>query len=55
MERFIPYEKLSKKAKKEIDAKKRGDWGQCHPATKVQETGKVYVRRPKHRKAETEE
>ncbi len=55
MEHFIPYEKLSKKAKKEIDSKKRGDWGQCHPATKVQENKKSYVRHAKHRKAETEE
>lgn len=35
MEKFIPYEKLSKKKKKEIDRLKRNDWGEINPATKV--------------------
>lgn len=32
--KFIPYEKLSKKMKKEINAEKRNSWG-MNPRTKV--------------------
>ena len=35
MEKFIPYEKLSKKKKKEIDRLKRNDWGEVNPASKI--------------------
>ena len=28
MEKFIPYEKLSKKEKRKRDAAKRGSWGE---------------------------
>lgn len=34
-EKFVPYEKLSKKKKKEIDKRKRGDWGSVNPVKKV--------------------
>lgn len=34
-EKFVPYEKLSKKKKKEIDKRKRGDWGSVNPAKRV--------------------
>lgn len=30
-EKFVPYEKLSKKKKKELNKKKRGDWGSVNP------------------------
>jgi hypothetical protein len=32
--KFIPYEKLSKKRKKEVNAEKRNSWG-MNPRTKV--------------------
>lgn len=35
MEKFIPYDKLSKKEKRKYDNEKRGDWGNTNPATKV--------------------
>ena len=34
-EKFVPYEKLSKKKKKEIDKSKRGDWGSVNPIKRV--------------------
>ena len=34
MEKFIPYEKLSKKKKRELDAAKRGTWGALKPVTR---------------------
>ena len=49
MEKFIPYEKLSKKAKRELDSKKRGDWGNVNPASRREENPKAYKRHPKHK------
>ena len=43
MEKFVPYEKLSKKKKKEFNSKRRKSWGNIHPATKKVE--KYYKRR----------
>ena len=34
-EKFVPYEKLSKKKKKEINKRKRGNWGSVNPVKKV--------------------
>lgn len=44
MEKFIPYEKLSKKKKKELDSAKRGFWNGVNPVTKRVESKKVYNR-----------
>ena len=33
MERFIPFEKLSKKKQRELNAKKRKTWGSVSPVT----------------------
>ncbi len=44
MERFIEYEKLSKKKQKEINNAKRGTWGNIKPVTKVKPSAKVYNR-----------
>lgn len=35
MENFVPYEKMSKKAKKNLNNKKRRTWGELNPETKV--------------------
>ena len=44
MERFIPYEKLSKKEKRKIDAAKRQTWGELNPVTRSPENSKAYNR-----------
>ena len=49
MEKFIPYEKLSKKAKRELDQKNRGTWGNVNPVTRREESNKAYKRHPKYR------
>lgn len=45
MEKFIAYEKLSKKKKREQDAKLRGSWGGVNPVTRKPENPKAYNRR----------
>ena len=49
MNDFIPYEKLSKKAKKEHDAKQRSNWNGVKPYTRIETSKKAYRRKPKHR------
>ena len=44
MEKFIEYEKLSKKEKKKIDAAKRGSWGNLNPVTRTPPNPKAYNR-----------
>ena len=41
MEKFIAYEKLSKKKKRELDAKRRGSWGGVNPVTRKPENPKA--------------
>ncbi len=45
MKRFIPYEKLSKKKKKELDRLNRADWGSIDPRTRKPEDPKAYNRK----------
>ena len=45
MEKFIPYEKLSKKKRRELDAAKRGGWGPLSPVTRRPENPKAYRRK----------
>ena len=45
MEKFIPYEKLSKKEKRKIDQAHRQTWGELNPVTRKPETSKAYNRR----------
>ncbi len=42
---FIPYEKMSKRQKKEEDRKRRKDWGLVSPVTKRIESQKSYNRK----------
>lgn len=44
MTTFVPYEKLSKKKKREIDSAKRGSWNGINPATRKSENPKAYRR-----------
>ena len=49
MKAFVPYEKLSKKQKKEIDKAKRATWGEVVPVTKRIDSAKLYNRK-KHQR-----
>ena len=44
MEKFIPYEKLSKKEKPKMDLAKRQTWGELNPVTRKPENSKAYNR-----------
>ncbi len=48
MNKFIPYEKLSKKAKKKIDQLKRKSWNGLDPSTRIVPDKKKYSRKNKH-------
>ena len=48
MEKFIPYEKLSKKEKRKLDAAKRTLWA-VSPVTRRPENPKAYNRKKTHR------
>lgn len=48
MEKFVPYEKMSKKARKKLDAAKRRDWNGLNPVTRVVEQKQKYSRKIKH-------
>lgn len=45
MEKFIPYEKLSKKEQRRYNAQRRGSWQGLSPVTRRPETPKAYNRR----------
>lgn len=45
MEKFIPYEKLSKKEKRKVDATKRNTWDNLNPVTRKPQNSKTYNRR----------
>lgn len=44
MEKFISYEKLSKKEKRKIDQTKRQTWGELNPVTRKPVNSKAYNR-----------
>ena len=44
MEKFTPYEKLSKKARRALDARKRGSWGGLNPVTRKPANPRAYDR-----------
>ena len=45
MERWVPYEKLSKKKQRELNAKKRGSWHGVNPVTRKTKNAKAYDRK----------
>ena len=45
MEKFIPYEKLSKKEKRKMDLAKRQTWNSLNPVTGQPENSKAYNRK----------
>ena len=44
MDKFIPYEKLSKKEKRKVDQARRQTWGEMNPVTRKPENSKAYNR-----------
>ena len=42
--KFVPYDKLSKKKKREADRARRGSWGGINPVTRRPDEAKVYKR-----------
>ncbi len=49
MKQFVPYDKMSKKQKREHDRRQRGTWT-CSPVTRIAETDKKhYSRKIKHK------
>jgi len=49
MEKFIPYEKLSKKEKRRRNAGRRGGWGARSPVTRREKNPRAYDRRKAQR------
>ena len=45
MEKYIPYNKLSKKKQRELNKAKRGSWDGINPVTRMPENSKAYNRR----------
>lgn len=45
MEKWIPFEKLSKKKQRELNQSKRGNWGALNPVTRKAENPKAYHRK----------
>ena len=45
MEKFIPYEKLSKKEKRRLDRIGRQTWGGLNPVTRMPENSRAYNRK----------
>lgn len=45
MDQFIAKEKLSKKARRELERSKRNTWGMLSPVTRKAESKKVYNRK----------
>ena len=45
MEKHIPFEKLSKKKQKELNANKRGTWYGINPVTRKAKNSKAYDRK----------
>lgn len=45
MEKYIPYEKLSKKKQKEWNACRRNTWGELSPVTRKPANPRAYNRR----------
>lgn len=43
-EKFVPFEKLSKKKQRELNKKKRTTWGSLDPTTREPDNSKAYNR-----------
>ena len=52
MEKYIPYEKLSKKKRRELDARQRGSWNGFSPVTRRPENPKSYNRQKARKRSD---
>lgn len=50
MKKFIPYEKLSKKKKRELNEQRRNSWGTLNPVTRKTKNIKAYDRAKNRRR-----
>jgi hypothetical protein len=55
MDKFTPYDKLSKKEQKRLDSIKRRNWGGLNPVTRTTPDKKKYSRKDKHKNGYEEE
>ncbi len=55
LNKFIPYEKLSKKEQKRLNQLKRTGWGSINPVTRTVPDKKKYTRKEKYRSDYTEQ
>lgn len=44
-QKFVPFEKRSKKEKRRLNAQKRGSWGALNPVTRKPQNPKAYNRK----------
>ncbi len=49
MEKYIPYEKRSKKEQRKLDRQKRNTWGALNPITRKPENPRAYNRKKMQR------
>lgn len=49
MNKTIPYQKLSKKERRALDAKRRNTWGDINPVTRRPDNPKAYNRKKAQR------
>ncbi len=45
MDKYIPYEKLSKKEQRKLDTAKRNTWDNLNPVTRKPENSRAYNRK----------
>ena len=48
-QKFVPFEKRSKKEQRSCNAAKRGSWNGVNPVSRVVPSKKQYKRTPKHK------
>lgn len=55
MDKYIPFEKLSKKKQRELNAGRRGMWGAISPVTRKPPNPKAYNRKKARRRRPEDE
>ena len=55
MDKYVPFEKLSKKRKREQNAKRRGTWGSINPVTRKPKNPKAYDRKKARRSSQKDD
>ncbi|NLX92381.1 MAG: hypothetical protein GXZ02_00690 [Clostridiales bacterium] len=55
MKKFIPYAKLSKRKKNELDKKRRGSWRGLSPVTRVPPNPKAYSRKKTRKRSQDDD